>query len=172
MSEEVWLVLAGAAVPGLITIVKMIVDATISQKQWKRKLAADLAQFRYERVNEDADKQRETQYLLQEHRSELLYLASFELSDSDLQLLIDRLLDLMMDDQNENSRLIVSTFISRIDIEPGDPVNGKIHYTFPSPNLVQSQGLSAKRVKPSDVKPCLLPLAVVSFSRPKTYAAR
>lgn len=87
---------------------------------------------------------RETHFHMQQRRAELLHLESFELSDADLQLLIAGLLDLMAAGQNENSRLIVSTFISRIDIEPGDPVKGTIHYTFPAP---ERQGFNTERVK-------------------------
>lgn len=128
-----------------------------------------------EHLDEVERQQRETYFQIQQRKAELLHLTSLELSDSDLQLLIDRVVDIMARDQDENSRLVIAAFISRIDIEPGNPVKGKITYTFPSPDLtkqVQSQGLSAKRVKPFEANPCSVPLDVLPFVMEQIYAKR
>lgn len=141
-----------------ITILKEL-DALNSSLIEAKKRAGGLAdalalrpasEMLLERLDTEESNVRQITRLIQTTQTELAYLSAFELDDQQLQRIANRLITAIESGDVTRARIAISTFISKIEVEPAKVIHLKIHWTFPHPDALEAGAPTAIPLRPGE----------------------
>lgn len=90
--------------------------------------------------------------VIQTTQTELAYLAAFELDDQELERIAQRMIDALESGDVTRARIAISTFISKIEVEPDKLIHLKIHWTFPHPDSFDAPAPIAIPLRPGETQ--------------------